>query len=141
MPSPAIATTERLPKARFDIDPDAYGLPLEGIALYDCSLSVGRKNSGSHLTPRWRKQSRANPSLVENSLLAGEFAGNFARFGYSGAFQMPENVCESKPLPSQFPTHPSREFLRRRREFNRAIREGCGGIRDLALSVEIILVI
>src|SRR5690349_135680 len=47
MPSPVIETAERLPKPRLDIDPGAYGLPLEGIALYDCSLSVGRKNSGS----------------------------------------------------------------------------------------------
>jgi hypothetical protein len=32
--------------------------------------------------------------------------------------------------------YPSREFLRQSREFNPAIRELCGGIRDLALSVD-----
>jgi acyl-CoA synthetase (NDP forming) len=38
--------------------------PLEGIALYDCSLSVGRKNSGSRLTPRWRKPDSNHRSRV-----------------------------------------------------------------------------
>src|SRR5271156_1863169 len=68
---------------------------------------------------------------------SSESAGNFARFGYSVALQVSENVCESKPLRTQFPRHPSREFLRRSREFNRAIRERCDGIRDLALSIAI----
>jgi hypothetical protein len=31
--------------------------------------------SSSHLTPRWRRQSRANPSLKPNSLLAGKIPG------------------------------------------------------------------
>ena len=53
-----------------------------------------------------------------------EFAGNFARFGYSVALQLPEKVSDRRCLRGQFPKHPSREF-------NRAIRECCSGIRDL----------
>jgi hypothetical protein len=60
-----------------------------------------------------------------------EFAGNFARFGYSVALQLPEKVSDRRCLRGQFPKHPSREFLRLSREFNRAIRECCSGIRDL----------
>jgi hypothetical protein len=68
-----------------------------------------------------------------------EFAGNFARFGYSVALQLPEKVSDRRCLRGQFPKHPSREFLRLSREFNRAIRECCSGIRDL-LSRSIICV-
>ena len=32
-------------------------------------------NAGSYMTPRWRRQSRANPSLKPNSLLAGKIQG------------------------------------------------------------------
>jgi hypothetical protein len=60
-----------------------------------------------------------------------EFAGNFARFGYSVTLQLPEKVSDRRCLRGQFPKHPSREFLRLSREFNRAIRECCSGIRDL----------
>jgi hypothetical protein len=48
-----------------------------------------------------------------------EFAGNFARFGYSVTLQLPEKVSDRRCLRGQFPKHPSREFLRLSREFNR----------------------
>jgi hypothetical protein len=73
MPSPVIETAGRLPKPRLDIDPGAYGLPLEGIALYDCSLSVGRKNSGSRLTPRWREMDSSPRSPVSGAVIFWAF--------------------------------------------------------------------
>ena len=97
------------------------------------------------LAHRLQEQNHGGTSRAQRrrlqKLASSEFAGNFTRFGYSEAFQVPENICESNPLRSEFPRHRSREFLRRSREFNRASRERCGGIRDLALSVAIILVI
>src|SRR5206468_9699698 len=35
------------------------------------SMGPRPRKSGSHQTPRWRRQSRANPSLAPNSLLHG----------------------------------------------------------------------
>src|ERR1700719_2687761 len=42
-----------------------------------------RFNCGSHLTQRWRSQSRANPSLKPNTLLAGKIQG----ISFVGAFE------------------------------------------------------
>ena len=36
---------------------------------------------------------RGHVSVLKNSLLAGEFAGNFARFGFSVAFQTPKTYA------------------------------------------------
>jgi hypothetical protein len=113
------------------------------LLLLLCAMPAGWAAEPAGATVVLQLPRSMSPDQVKGLIadLAAKGAHVRFRFGYSGAFQMPENVCESKPLRSQFPTHPSREFLRRSREFNRAIREGCGGIRDLALSVAIILVI
>jgi|SRR6516164_7770294 len=61
-------------------------------------------------THRWRRQSRANPSLTPNSLLAGKMQGIPSIVG-STARQAERKRAPSQWLTSQFPTHRSREFF------------------------------
>ena len=66
--------------------------------------------SSSQRTRRWRRQSRANPSLNPNSLLAGKMQGIPSIVG-STARQAERKRVPSQWLPGQFPTQPSREFF------------------------------
>jgi hypothetical protein len=62
------------------------------------------------LTLRWRRESRANPSLNPNSLLAGKIQGiSSIRASETRQWWLktPSNQC----LTGQFPTHPNREFF------------------------------
>jgi hypothetical protein len=64
---------------------------------------------GSLLTPRWRRQSRANPSPA-NSLLAGNLQGISSIRG-SAARKWQQKRAINQNVMSQFPTHPNREFF------------------------------
>jgi hypothetical protein len=67
--------------------------------------------SSSHLTPRWRRESRANRSLKPpNSLLAGKIQGISSIRG-SVARQRWLKRASNQCLTDQFPTHPNREFF------------------------------
>jgi hypothetical protein len=77
----------------------------------------------------WRRQSRANPSLRLNSLLAGKIQGIFtARRCEAG------ERCKRKPpcqgVTRKFPTPPNREFFGINRELDGAIREYVTPIRE-----------
>jgi len=65
---------------------------------------------GSHMTPRWRGQSRANSSLSQNSLLAGKIQG-ISSIRSLVARQRGPKRPSTQCLTSQFPTHPNREFF------------------------------
>ena len=68
------------------------------------------RKPGSHPTPRWRRQSRANRSLNPNSLLAGKMQGISSIVG-STTRQRARKRVPSQWLTGQFPTRPSREFF------------------------------
>ena len=69
------------------------------------------RKSGSQVTPRWRRQSRANPSLKSaNSLLAGTLQGISSIRG-SAARKWQQKRAINQSVMSQFPTHPNREFF------------------------------
>jgi hypothetical protein len=57
----------------------------------------------------WRRQSRANPFLNQNTLLAGKMQGISSIVG-STARQRARKGSPSQWLTGQFPTDPSREF-------------------------------
>ena len=68
------------------------------------------RKSGSHWTLCWRRQSRANPSLKPNSLLAGKIQGILfvwaSECGYWFAI-----AWLIQWLTTQFATHRNREFI------------------------------
>src|SRR3984893_15804168 len=65
---------------------------------------------GSHKTLRWRRQSRANPSLKPNSLLAGKIQG-ILFVGASECDYWLGIQHQIQWFASQFPTHRNREFI------------------------------
>src|SRR5262249_11036326 len=54
-----------------------------------------RRKSGSHRTPRWRAQSRANPSLTSKFPASRENAGNFVDSGVKGASKAAKKAAKS----------------------------------------------
>jgi hypothetical protein len=68
------------------------------------------RKSGSQQTFRWRGQSRANPSLKPNSLLAGKMQG-ISSIRSSTARQREPKRSSNQCLTGQFPTPPNREFF------------------------------
>jgi len=57
---------------------------------------------GSHVTPRWRRQSRANPSLNAEFPASREFTGNFIDSGPHGALTSEKKGIKSEryePIP------------------------------------------
>ena len=62
------------------------------------------------MTLRWRRESRANPSLNPNSLLAGKIQG-FSSIWASEMRQRWLKTSFNQCLTGQFPTHPNREFF------------------------------
>ena len=68
------------------------------------------RKSGSQVTRCWRGQSRANPSLKPNSLLAGKMQG-ISSIRSSTARQREPKRSLNQCLMGQFHTPPNREFL------------------------------
>jgi hypothetical protein len=86
---------------------DAIGIDISPLAEF---VATGARAS-SHLTRRWRRQSRANPSLKSaNSLLAGTLQGISSIRG-SAARKWQQKRAINQSVMSQFPTHPNREFF------------------------------
>ena len=131
IPGTAAALLARNPRAE-QIGP-AAAPALDNTPAY-MLLSRGTE---SLQTLRWRRESRANPSLFANSLLAANLQGISLDSATLWHFRCPKTYASPSPYGANSLGHRSREFLRRSREFNRAIRERCGGIRDLALSIAI----
>jgi hypothetical protein len=65
---------------------------------------------GSHLTPRWRRQSRANSSLKLNSLLAGKIQAILFVWApeYRRRLEIQHRI---QWLVTQFPTQRNKEFI------------------------------
>jgi len=69
-----------------------------------------RLETGSHMTLRWRRQSRANSSLKANSLLAGKIQGTSSILA-SGVRITDRNYDEDQCLTGKFPTQRNRELI------------------------------
>jgi hypothetical protein len=65
--------------------------------------------------PGWRR-SADRAGLRPNSLLTGNFTGNFAIFGFQNALLEQEVAVPQRPL-AQFPTRINRENILKNREF------------------------
>jgi hypothetical protein len=68
-----------------------------------------RFRASSQWTRCWRRQSRANPSLKPNSLLAGKIQGILFVWA-SECDYWPEINSRIQWFTTQFPTHRNREF-------------------------------
>jgi hypothetical protein len=85
-------------------------------------LGLARMGSWRFLFQGPRK---ARAGLLQNSLLTGNFTGNFANFGLQDLSTLQEAPVP-QPFLSQFPTQKNREEIRKNREFfqnNRELRE------------------
>ena len=69
-----------------------------------------QRRTGLPPTLRWRRQSRANPSLKPNSLLAGKIQG-ILFVGASECDYWLGIQHQIQWFASQFPTHRNREFI------------------------------
>jgi hypothetical protein len=85
---------------------------------------------GVRPTLRWRGQSRANPSLVQNSLLAWEKAGNFVDSGVKGAVKDRQKERQVSVLPTNSRRIRAGNFLQPCRELDRASKEISTLIRE-----------
>jgi hypothetical protein len=99
-------------------------------------LDVGRRfprEAGSHVTLRWRRQSRANPSLKPNSLLCGKIQRIFTDRGLRRRSRLRFWLyCQIDR--QQFPTSLTGNLFRLNSELNQAIRETFGLIRERAVA-------
>ena len=83
----------------------AAGCPLNELAGGACHSSARgdrRQPHGSFLTRRWRRQSRANPSLNAEFPASREFTGNFIDSGPPARQQQPKKGIKSEryePIP------------------------------------------
>jgi hypothetical protein len=77
---------------------------------------------GTKRTAWWRTQSQSNQSPLRNSLLTGKRTGIISILGLFSN-QTPKLVQRFWGLRAKFPTHRSREFLNKSREFPEPIRE------------------
>src|SRR3954470_12413365 len=64
--------------------------------------------AGSLLTRRWRRESRANPSLGLKFRASWENTGNFVLWGLQ-CQPLARNTAEIQTFTIEFPTHPNRE--------------------------------
>jgi hypothetical protein len=74
------------------------------------SMGFAPENSGSHRTPRWRRQSRANPSLNQIPCYAGKIQGISSIFSL-GRPDSGRNDHNNQCLTSKFPTQRNRELI------------------------------
>jgi hypothetical protein len=115
-----------LSSLRFEYQDGLHRENLAGVASNPRS-TMKRRKSGSQWTPRWRGQSRANPSRY--SLLAGNIQGisstlaSVIRICY-------QNGDYNQSFTSKFPTQQNRELIEPFRELNRRIREVSCQIRE-----------
>jgi hypothetical protein len=91
---------------------------------------------GSLLTPCWRGQSRANPSLKPKFPASRENAGNFIDSGLRGVSMVAKTRRQISNLRVNSLRIGTGNFLRPCRELNQAIREISALIRETAMTAK-----